>query len=289
MAFITSLRIKNFFSIKDEVTIDFKASPYNIENNPERLFEFNGKYYNKVISFYGANASGKTTVLKAIVSLSNIIVNQDDKVFFKSFKNKFSTSNENTRIAITFALKIDKEFQEFLYEVELESSSFENIGIKNEKLFQLINNKEIVLIDRNNEIVKNIDKNVKKVVFENLKNKKSLIQEVYKFENTKRVKAIADFFLDTVVASNIATYNTDLGIASFIYKDMAIWLTEFSKNNELEKFYLSFFHSIGLDISKIETKYEESDIKAKELKNIDIFHNIDSVEALEIGLESDGT
>jgi hypothetical protein len=27
MAFITSLKIKNFFSIKDEITFDFKALP----------------------------------------------------------------------------------------------------------------------------------------------------------------------------------------------------------------------------------------------------------------------
>ena len=41
MNFITHLKIKNFFSIKDEVNINFKASQYNIDNNPDRLFEFN--------------------------------------------------------------------------------------------------------------------------------------------------------------------------------------------------------------------------------------------------------
>ena len=62
MNFITKIKIKNFFSIKNEVCIDFKASNYNIENNRNRLFNVKREYYNKIVSFYGANASGKTTL-----------------------------------------------------------------------------------------------------------------------------------------------------------------------------------------------------------------------------------
>jgi len=289
MAFITSLRIKNFFSIKNEVTIDFKASSYNIENNPERLFEFNGEYYNKVISFYGANASGKTTVLKAITTLSIVIANQDDKKFVKSFKNKFSKLEESSKIAVTFVLIIDNKFQEFLYEIEFESNRFENIGIKNEKLLKLNRNEKELLINRNDKIVKNIDNSVKKAIFENLGNKKSLIEECYKFEDTKTLYKIKEFFLNTVVSSNIKTYNTELGMSIARYKDIGAWLSAIPGNSDLEKFYLSFFNSIHLDISKIEAKYKEYDTKEKEFVGIDIFHNIDLKEPLEVELESDGT
>ena len=289
MAFITSLRIKNFFSIKNEVTIDFKASRYNIENNTDRLFEFNGEYYNKVISFYGANASGKTTVLKAITALSMAIANQDDKIFFTSFKNKFSKPNNNTQIALTFVLYFNDQPQEFLYEIEFESNGFENIGIENEKLYKLKSDKQNLLMDRKNKIVDNVDDNILKAIFDNLKNKKSLIQEVSKFEGTKTLHKIEEFFLNTVVSSNIQTYHTELGMSSRRYKDMGAWLSEISQNSDLEKFYLSFFNSISLDISKIETKYKEYDTKEKEFKGINIFHNINSKEPLEIELESDGT
>ena len=53
------------------------------------LFHFNDNYYNKVISFYGANASGKTTVLKAMSFLSSVINNEQTDKFPISFKNKF--------------------------------------------------------------------------------------------------------------------------------------------------------------------------------------------------------
>ena len=289
MAFITSLRIKNFFSIKNEVTIDFKASPYNIENNPERLFEFNGEYYNKIISLYGANASGKTTVLKAITALSTAIVNQNDEKFFKSFKNKFSKPKDNTILALTFILNLNNQLEEFLYEIEFKSNRFENIGIKDEKLFKLKNNQKELLIDRNNKIVEDIDDNVRKAIFENLKTKKSLIEEAYKFEDTKKLYKIKEFFLNTVVSSNIETYYTDLGMSELRYHDIGIWLSEASLNSKLEKFYLSFFNSIGLDISKIEAKYKEYDTKEKEFKGINVFHTVDLEEPLEIELESDGT
>lgn len=289
MAFITSLRIKNFFSIKNEVPIDFKASPYNIENNPERLFEFNGEYYNKVISLYGANASGKTTVLKAITSVANAIVNQDDKQFFKSFKNKFSNLDVSSEIAITFVVGIDNEFQEFLYEIEFESNRFENIGIENERLFKLKKNEKELLIDRKDQVVKKIDINVQKAIFSNLKNTKSLIEELYKFEDEKVLNKIYDFFLSTVGSSNIQIFNTDLGMSTIRYKDIGVWLSRFSWSSDLEKFYLSFFNALGLDIVKIEAKYKEYDTKEKEFLGIDIFHDIDSEEPLELSLESDGT
>ena len=289
MAFITSLRIKNFFSIKDEVILDFKATPYNIENNPERLFEFKGEYYNKIISLYGANASGKTTVLKAITSVSSVIVNQNDKQFFKSFKNKFANLEVNSDIAITFVVDIDNEFQEFLYEIEFESNKFENIGIENEKLFKLERSEKELLIDRKNQVVKNIDSNVKKAIFDNLQNTKSLIEEVYKFEDGKILNRIQEFFLNTVVASNIETFYTDLGMSDYRYENIGVWLSEFEWSSDLEKFYLSFFNALDLDIVKIEAKYKEYDTKEKEFLGIDVFHDIDLKEPLEISLESDGT
>ncbi|MEK8019168.1 MAG: AAA family ATPase, partial [Candidatus Parabeggiatoa sp.] len=83
-----------------------KASNYNIENNRNRLFEINGKYYNKVISLYGANASGKTTFLKSIVVLSAVINNESTEKFPTSFKNKFAHLSTKSEIEIGFILDL---------------------------------------------------------------------------------------------------------------------------------------------------------------------------------------
>jgi len=290
MAFITSLRIKNFFSIKDEVTIDFKASPYNIENNPKRLFEFNGEYYNKVISFYGANASGKTTVLKAITTLAKIIHNEDSKHMLTSFKNKFISVNVSSELSITFVVNIDNTLRKFLYEVEFESNKYENIGISDEKLFEVYKNKRVVLLNRKEKNIKNIDDNIINGVFNNLSNKKSLIQEFYKFEQTKILENVKNSFYFIYAFCNINDFSTQLTLNEDDKKNFASWLDpSLTLTKVIENFFVSFFHSLGQDIVEVKVKFKEEDGKEREFIGIDVVHQINTDEPLEFELESDGT
>ncbi len=279
MNFITSIKIKNFFSIKDAVTIDFKASPYNIENNPDRLFEFNGEYYNKIISLYGANSSGKTTVLKAIIAIFSTVIDERSNYFPLYFKNKFSNIEDDSQLKMSFVIDNKK----FTYMVTFESNEqYEIIGIRDEKLFL---EKEI-LFDRENQIVANIDENIQQAVFNNLSEKKSLLQEFYKFDNTKTFEKIHIFFSPFFNSA----FNIDmLNMSSYTHEDIAMWLSNELVNKGLNDFILSFFESIGYDITKIELDYEERKAQKKELKAIKIFHNIDETEPLELYLESTGT
>lgn len=290
MAFITSLRIKNFFSIKDEVTLDFKASPYNIENNPDRLFEFNGEYYNKVISLYGANASGKTTVLKAIIIILAVVLDKRSNEFPLSFKNKFS-SLSNTELELSFVLKKDSFLQKFKYKVIFKSNEYENIGIIDEELVKFYGKKKENLLNRKKEIVINVDSNITKAVFQNLNSKTSLIQEFYKFERTEILTDIRNFFMDIILASNIKSLYTNLNTTDTDTKKIAEWLYgERDGETQIENFFLSFFNSIGLDIVRVKAKFnkEEKDLN-KRFKGIDVFHGIKTDTPLEIYLESSGT
>ncbi len=66
---VLEIRISNFFSIKDEVVIDFRGA--NIKSANARmlsnnLFEFDKSPILKTIAIYGANASGKSNIIKAI-------------------------------------------------------------------------------------------------------------------------------------------------------------------------------------------------------------------------------
>jgi len=279
MAFITSLTIKNFFSIKNEVTIDFKASQYNIENNPERLFEFNGEYYNKIISLYGANASGKTTVLKAIIALSTTIMDERSDYFPLYFKNKFSNVNDDSQLSMNFII----DNRKFTYIVIFKSNKqYEIIGIKDEKLFL----GEETLFDRGNQLVTNIDNNIQKGIFNNLSEKKSLLPEFYKFDNTKTLQKIKIFFTPFSFTSHpIDIMNTP----NITHGDIGEWLDREPFKEEVNDFILSFFKSIGYDIVKIKLDYQEELGKKRELKSIKIFHKIDSDEPLELYLESSGT
>lgn len=66
---VLEIRISNFFSIKDEIILDFRAANINSANAralSSNLFEFNKTPVLKTITIYGANASGKSNIIKAI-------------------------------------------------------------------------------------------------------------------------------------------------------------------------------------------------------------------------------
>ena len=71
---IIEFSVRNFLSIKDEVTLSFLAVSKNKNN---LLFPVdNGKYHLYPVNvIYGANASGKTNVLKALYNFKRLILN----------------------------------------------------------------------------------------------------------------------------------------------------------------------------------------------------------------------
>lgn len=119
---IVNFWVKNFGPIKDKQTLSFEANKskhledyYVINKNGMRLL--------KLGLIYGANASGKTTVLDALNFLRNLVLNplskKTDKFAFKPFLFDRNTPNENTEFAIEF---IQNETR-YLYEVELNQSA----------------------------------------------------------------------------------------------------------------------------------------------------------------------
>ncbi|MCH8568704.1 MAG: ATP-binding protein [Balneolales bacterium] len=66
---VLEIRISNFFSIKEEVCIDFRAANIKSANAlalSDNVFKHNDTKVLKTIVMYGANASGKSNVIKAI-------------------------------------------------------------------------------------------------------------------------------------------------------------------------------------------------------------------------------
>lgn len=66
---VLEIKISNFFSIKDEVVLDFRAASIksaNARNLEDNLFEHDNTEVLKTLVLYGANASGKSNVIKAI-------------------------------------------------------------------------------------------------------------------------------------------------------------------------------------------------------------------------------
>lgn len=74
---ILKLIIQNMPHFKEEIDIDFIAKQRVAEDDKGKLYHaFSNVYINPAISFVGINASGKTTILKAISLVLNLLNNE---------------------------------------------------------------------------------------------------------------------------------------------------------------------------------------------------------------------
>ncbi|HPY76106.1 MAG TPA: ATP-binding protein [Planctomycetota bacterium] len=115
---LVNFSIQNFGSIKDKQTLSFEA------DKSEHLEDYyvintNGRRLLKLGLIYGANASGKTTILKALDFLRTLVLkpkNQKTQTFdFEPFLFDDNTPRQNTVFEIEF---IQNDVR-YLYEVEL--------------------------------------------------------------------------------------------------------------------------------------------------------------------------
>jgi len=73
---VLEFRLKNVFSFRDEITLDLQAAKIQTEKGKAlsaNLFTINGEQILKSVSIFGANASGKSNVIKGIKACVNMI------------------------------------------------------------------------------------------------------------------------------------------------------------------------------------------------------------------------
>ena len=74
---LLEMKFSNFYSIKDEVSIDFKAGKINTAESREltaNTFNFNDETLLKAIGIFGPNASGKSSIVKAAKSAVKLVL-----------------------------------------------------------------------------------------------------------------------------------------------------------------------------------------------------------------------
>jgi len=74
---ILEIRLQNFFSIKDEICLDFRAANINTETAKalsSNVIDYNGTKILKSIGIFGSNASGKSNILNAVEFCQRMIV-----------------------------------------------------------------------------------------------------------------------------------------------------------------------------------------------------------------------
>ena len=102
---IVNFSIQNFGSIKDKQTLSFEAdASQHLEDT--YVVHTAGKRLLKLALIYGANASGKTTVLKALDFLRDLVVNPKEKktdiLDFSPYLFNANTPEQPTELTIEF-------------------------------------------------------------------------------------------------------------------------------------------------------------------------------------------
>lgn len=105
---VVEIKLSNFFSIMDEVVLDMRAA--SIKNKKSKNLEKNTFPYQKgrllkTIAIYGANASGKSSIIKAIRACIQMIINShnnNENTVFPFAPFKFGGADELSSFFIRF-------------------------------------------------------------------------------------------------------------------------------------------------------------------------------------------
>lgn len=112
---LLNFSVQNFGSVKDKQTLTFEADKSDhLENT--FVIHTNGLRILKMVLIYGANASGKTTILKALDFLRYIVLNPEtkktDEFNFNPFLFDNETINKNSVLSIEFIANDIKYYYE---------------------------------------------------------------------------------------------------------------------------------------------------------------------------------
>lgn len=145
-AMIKSFYIKNYCSIKDRVEISFEASNLSDSTSFHNTFNFGNSQLLKVMSFYGANASGKSSIIKALAALRELVVPvpgfPPNHIPYNPFLFSKNSLESPTEMGIEFSLENNGSVF-YKYEV-----SFNKTTIIHEKLNKFASQKPTLLFER---------------------------------------------------------------------------------------------------------------------------------------------
>jgi len=286
---LISFSIQNFGPIKDKQTLSFEADKskhlddyYVISANGQRLL--------KLGLIYGANASGKTTILNALDFLRTLIlypkIQKTETFDFEPFLFDDNTPQQNTIFEIEF---IQNNIRYF-YEVRLNKKA-----IISEELYTYNPNK-INIFKRNTDL----DYELTAITFGNKNNfgkleKKSLETNTL-WNNTvlggfsktnleiKELKEVTDWF--NVYLMSLITSKTD--IVSFFIKNKQIDLL--TQKNVIKILKQADFNITGISKPALFNLMTIFSTPSEKIEHLEFDHNInDATYKLKYSMESQGT
>ena len=281
---IINFSVENFGSIKEKQTLSFLANKSDHLEDYYIIEPIKGLRLNKLALIYGANASGKTTVLKALDFLRKICTEPFDKKTekfdFEPFLFDEDTPNQNTK----FELEFVQNGIRYFYEVELNKNC-----IVNEKLYNFNPNKAVVFERTTDE-----QKELTSVKFgSKIAKRKSLEEnlETFTLWNNTILGGFLKGNIDFFELKNASDWFVDVMLRLILpNEDLSdVFLSTLNENEEYLKVFLTFFKKSDFNIKSL--KFENKKLITKLNKeNIEIIHIVNNNEyILKFDKESLGT
>ena len=307
---IVNFSVQNFGSIKDKQTLSFEADKSNHLEDHYIINANGGLSLLKLALIYGANASGKTTILKAMEFLRCLVLEpaekKTDNLEFSPFLFDSETPKQNSIISIDF---IQNDVRYF-YEIELNKNAIarEELNFFNPNKANVFNrttdiNKQYTEITFGSKIKK--DKTIEKNLEANTLWNNSVLGGFLKTNiNIKELKEAVDWFknylrpliytktqLEGFVTSKIDKGEVSkldviniLKKADFNISDIVIQEEEKEIPDGLIDFLKRQLKDSSNDVKKLEDKGKITSV------NIEFEHTVNQVAyTLPIEMESQGT
>lgn len=242
--------VENYSSFNKEVIFDLTAGKTEVNNS--HVVDFGNVKILKTAIVYGANASGKSNLIKAIDFAKNIILEDIDNV--ETYKKHFRLNPKNNFLPSKFEFEIELNgifynygFSIYLKEKKIKEEWLYKIGSTKEEMIFLRNENKIQL--GNKLKLKSLQKRFE-IYAEDMINQshKLFLSEIAKKHLTlKTISDINDLFrwFDNklkIIYPN-STFNLDLE------RD--------TRNIDLYKQYLQIFDTGIVDVEKIEEDFSE--------------------------------
>lgn len=180
---LVKLSMKNFKSFVEKTIVDLNATGYeilsNINKTPDEIL--------KGAVFVGGNATGKTTVIRALRFLLELLVWQSD---VQLFEYKSFYSNLQDRMELEYEFRINNSHIKYFLETD-------NDRILKESLLQ---DEKQVLVRINNS-AEYTDNNNNKIEIEKLEKNQSAIRKIYfdtRFVDNEELKEWFEFLKESV-------------------------------------------------------------------------------------------
>ena len=145
---LLQFQCKNHRSIKDEITFSMLAS--SDDSHEEKLIKDlgEGNYISRCASLYGANGSGKTSIISAILYMKQLVVSSN------SYQNETQMVRLPHKLAVDSPTKYSINFEKngIVYHYAFE---YDNKEILAESLYYWPNGKKAMIFERTSEMVNN--------------------------------------------------------------------------------------------------------------------------------------